>query len=65
MIKNKISIIVSNLKPSIASFKIYLGIIKRFSILIIDNKYIRNAFILQFLLKVSTCNISISHHFFY
>lgn len=39
MVKDKINTIVNNLKLSISSSKISLDIIKRFSILIIDNKY--------------------------
>lgn len=65
MIKDKISVIISNLKFNIAYSKISLNAIKRFFILIIDNKYIKNRPILQFLLRVLAGSIDISSYFFY
>lgn len=43
---NKKNIAINNLKFYLLSFKINLDRIKRFYMSIIDNKYIRNTFIL-------------------
>lgn len=64
MAKDKISVVVNNLKLSIFNFKISQDAMERFSILTIDNKYAKNTSILQFLLKVSTNSISIASHSF-
>lgn len=64
MVKDKISVVVSNLKLSISSSKISPNIMKEFSMPTIDNKYARNVSILQSLLKVSIGSISISNHSF-
>lgn len=64
IVKDKISVIVNNLKLSIASFMISSDAIKRFSILTINNKYARNMPILQSLLRASTGSINVSSHFF-
>lgn len=59
MIKDKLSMIVNNLKLSRSSFKISLNTIKRFSILTINNKYIKIIFILWSLFKILVNNIEI------
>lgn len=46
MVKNKLSAIVSKQKLSMASFKISLDIIERFSMLTIDNKHVKSVHIL-------------------
>lgn len=46
MVKNEMSVIVSNSKLNIASSKISLDTIKEFSILTINNKYAKSAPIL-------------------
>ena len=51
MVKDKISIVISNPKLSISSFKISLDAIKGFSTLSIDNKYTRSAPILRSILR--------------
>lgn len=64
MVKKDINRVVSNPKFSIVNSKISLNIIARFLILIINNKYSKNAPILQFLLNVSTGSKGISCYFF-
>lgn len=46
MVKDEISIIVKNLKLSMASSKIGLNVIKGFFILTINNKHFKNMLIL-------------------
>lgn len=46
MVKNEISDFVNNLELNISHFKICLDTIERFSILSINNKYVRNTPIL-------------------
>lgn len=64
MIKDKMNTVISNWKFNIADFKISPNVIKRFFILIIDNKYIKNTDILQFLLGILADNINILNYFF-
>lgn len=59
MVKDEMGAIVSNLKLSIASFKISPNEIKRFFILTINNKHAKNVPILQFLLRVLAGSISV------
>lgn len=56
--------IVSNLKFNITSFKISPNEIKRFLILTINNKYAKNAPILQFLLRLLANSIVVFSHSF-
>lgn len=65
IVKDKMSIVVNNSKLNIFNSKISPNIMKRFFILIIDNKYAKSALILQFLFKISTNNIDIFSHFFW
>lgn len=65
MVKNEMSTIVSNIKFSMANFKISPDAIKGFSKLTIDNKHIKSALILQFFLGVSADKIVVFNHFFY
>lgn len=58
------SAVVSNPKISIASSKISLTVIERFSILTINNKYAKNAPIFQFLLGILAGSISFPNYFF-
>lgn len=46
MVKDEMSTIVNNPKLSMTSFKITLDVIERFSILTINNKYVKNVTIL-------------------
>ena len=45
--------------------KISLDVIERFSILIIDNKHVKSALILQFLLRALAGSIDLPSHSFY
>lgn len=63
MIKDKISTVISKPKLSISSSKMSLNAIKRFSILTIDNKYIKNTHIIQFLLRTLVNNEGILNYF--
>lgn len=65
MVKNKINVIISNLKLIIFISKIGSDIIKFFSILTIINKYARSVSILQFSFSVSANNIDITTYFSY
>ncbi len=56
------SAVISNLKLSISSFKISLDVIEGFSILTIDNKYVKSAPILQSILRASTSSIGVPSH---
>lgn len=58
------SAVVSNLKLSITNFKISPDAIKRFSVLIIDNKNTKNSPILQYLLRALANSIDILSHYF-
>ena len=64
MVKEEISTVISNLKLSMSNTKISLNTMKRFSMLTIDNKYTKNAPILQFLLKVLAGNIGVTSNLF-
>lgn len=64
MIKDKISAVVNNLKLSISSLKICLDAMEEFYLSTIDNEYVRNASIFQFLLKISTSSIGVISYFF-
>lgn len=59
MVNDEINAVVSNSKLSISSSKIILDIMKRFFILIIDNKYARSIFIFQSLLGTLVCSLNI------
>ena len=65
MVKDKISVGVSNQKLSISSSKITLITIKQFSILTINNKHIKSMPILQSIFRASANKISIPNHFSY
>lgn len=65
MVKDEICPVVSNLKLNIASFKINSNVIEEFFMLTIDNKYAKNALILQFLLGALASSIAVPGHFFY
>lgn len=63
--KNKIKVVISNLKFSITGLNISLNVIKKFSILTIDNKNIKTIPILSFLLIILADNIDVSSYSFF
>lgn len=63
MLKNEISTVVNNLKLNISSYKINLDIMEGFSMSTIDNKYVRSASILQFILRALASSIDVLSHF--
>lgn len=65
MIKNKINIIINHLKLSMSSSMISPAIMKKYFILIINNKYVRSMPILRSLYKILANNIGILNQFFY
>lgn len=64
MIKNEISLVVSNTKFNMTSFKISWDTIEGFFLLIIDNKYAKNISILWFLFRVLANSKNVSSHSF-
>lgn len=64
IVKDEISVVVSNLKLSVSSSKISPNVIEGFSILTIDNKHIKSAPILQSLLRALAHSIDILSHSF-
>lgn len=64
IIKEEMGAIVSNSKFNITNFKISLDEIKGFLILTINNKYAKNAPILQFLLRPLANSIAVFSHSF-
>ena len=64
MVKDEMSVVISNPKLSMSSSKISPNAIKGFSMLTIDNKHTRSAPILRSILRASANNIGVSSHFF-
>lgn len=63
IIKDKRNVAINNSKFNISTFKISLYTMEKFFILIINNKYTKNALILKFLLRILLNIIDVFSYF--